>query len=69
MISVAQNHLRLQRIKLCRADGFDRGAGADRHENRRFDDTMRGRQSAAARRGIRVSLEELEHGRVYYPAS
>ncbi len=57
---VAENDLRVNFVEFARLDRLHRAVGADRHEDRRFDDAVIERQTAAARLAVGVEQLELE---------
>ena len=60
MIRVAQNHLRAELDKIARAEGLDGSKSADVHEDRRFDDAMRGSKASKSRLRARILCYDLE---------
>jgi hypothetical protein len=61
VIGVPENDLRVQFAQLARSHRFDRALCSDRHEDGRFDDTVRGRQAAAPRFCMSILREKFEH--------
>ena len=61
MVGVAEDDLRAERMQFLGRHRFDGPLCADRHENRRLDDTVRCRQSASPCFGRRVIGEKLKH--------
>src|ERR1700722_5606613 len=57
MISVAKNNLSTHRVKFIRHHGLHGALGADRHENRCFDDSVRSDQAASPSAGKGIGLE------------
>ena len=61
MIRVAEDDLRAHFQKLARVECLHAALRADGHENRRFNDTVRDREPAKPRFGLRICLEQFEH--------
>src|SRR5262249_32064924 len=62
VVGVAQQDLCTERFQIAVSDAFDRPLGADRHERRRVDLTVRGRHDAAARARIGASDLKVKRG-------
>jgi hypothetical protein len=61
MVCIAQDDLRTELQEFARADGFHACLCPDRHERRRLNHAMAGRDSAAPRFRRRIFFEEFEH--------
>jgi len=62
MIGIAEDDLRASVLQIARGDGFDRGARADGHEDRRFNRPMSCLQHAGAGGAVAMGDSESETG-------
>ena len=62
VIGIAEDDLSAHLAQLARVNRLNASLRADGHKDRRIHDSMRGRQSAQARPGTCIGLEQLKHG-------
>jgi hypothetical protein len=60
VIGVAQKNLCAERLEIAMRDAFHRALRPDRHERRRFDVAVRGRQDSASRAAVGVGDAKAE---------
>lgn len=58
VVGVAEDDLRAELLELERVEGFHRTLGADRHEDRSFDDAVRQAQGSAPGGAGRIGCKE-----------
>ncbi len=61
MIGIAENKANADVVELLRSETLDRGLGADGHEDGRFDDAVRGVQSAETGGAVGVQEFKADH--------
>ena len=62
VVGVAEQDLRAEPFEIAMSEPFHRALGADRHERRRLDASMRSCHHATPRAAVRVSDAEIEPG-------